>query len=203
MKMIDTYAERTIAAYRSHARKAIQNWRRTWKLSRFLREFAQSLKAGARVLDYGCGIGVELAWLRKGEFSVEGIDGVLEFVLEARRRCPDVPIRHGRFETAQLLAGRYDGIWCNAALIHVPPEVLQDQLRRLSLALRPNGILGITLAWGRMKRFTNRDWIPGRYIAGYSQDEVNHFFRKWTVHSLKVVSKDGRQGRWIQILASP
>ena len=199
---VSAYAERTIAAYRSHARKAIQNWRRTRKPSRFLRRFGQLLKPGNRVLDYGCGIGSDLAWLRKQGFQVEGLDGVLEFVLKARRCCPGVPITHGRFETVPLPAGVYDGIWCNAALIHVPPEVLQDQLRKLSRALKPSGILGMTLAWGRAKGFTSRDWIRGRYIACYSKDEVPLLFREWSVHSLKVVSRDGRQGRWIQVLAS-
>ena len=195
------YADRTIAAYRSGARKAIQNWRRRWKPSRFLREFTRSLPRGGAVLDYGCGIGTDMAWLSRQGFKVEGIDGSLEFVLEARRRCPDLRVAHGRFETTVLRAGQFDGIWCNAALIHVPPAVFQDQLKKLFAALKPNGILGLTLAWGRAKRFTSRDWIPGRYMAGYTKEEAIGFFRHRRLRKAHVVSGDGRQGRWIQVLA--
>jgi len=86
--------------------------------------------------------------------------------------------------------------------MHVPPQELSRQMGRLRRALRRDGLLGLTLAWGSRKGFLHRDWIPGRYIAGYSKEEVAAFFRGWKVHSLRVVEGDGRQGRWIQILAS-
>ena len=191
------YAERTIAAYRAHARKAIRNWSRG-KPSRFLRRFAAGLPRGARVLDYGCGAGREMAWLRSRGLIVEGIDGTLEFVLAARRRCPGVRVLHARFETVSLPPGRYDGIWCNAALIHVPPPELARQLWKLAAALKSGGLLGLTLAWGRSKRFLRRDWIPGRYMACYSRAEVEAFLKEgWEIRSLKVVSNEGRRGRWI------
>ena len=154
------------------------------------------------MLDYGCGIGTEMAWLRKQGFLVEGVEGALEFVLAARRRCPGAPILHARFESVSLPTGRCDGIWCNAALIHVPPQELSRQLEKLSRALKPGGLLGLTLAWGRAKGFIRRDWIPGRYIAAYSRREAVTLFRGWGVEMLKVTAGDGRQGRWIQLLAS-
>ena len=201
--MSEVYAERTIAAYRVHAKKAAQNWARNWRPSRFLRSFARMLPPDGRMLDYGCGIGTDLAWLRRQGFCVEGIEGALEFVQQARKRCPGVQIRHARFRTARLPGNHYDGIWCNAALMHVPPEEFSFQLRKLKEALRPNGVLAMTLAWGSKKGFVRQDWIPGRYIAGYRKREAAVFFRGWKVRSLRVVKKDGRQGRWIQIMASP
>lgn len=197
------YAERTIAAYRVHAEKAAGNWgRKKWKPSKFLRRFAAALPAGGRVLDYGCGTGVEMAWLKEQGFQVEGIDGTLEFVLEARARCPGAQVVHGRFETARLEAGRYDGIWCNAALIHVPPLEAVRQLEKLKAALRPGGLLGLTLAWGRIRGFLRRDWIPGRYLAAYSKLEAGELMKGWKVRWSGVVARDGRAGRWIQFLAS-
>ena len=196
------YAERTIAAYRVRAAEAEKNWSRMRVPSRFLRRFAATLPPGGRVLDYGCGIGMELAWLRDQDFRAEGIEGALEFVLAARRRCPGLPVLHARFESVLLAPALFDGIWCNAALIHVPPEELVRQLERLAKALKPGGLLGLTLAWGRIKRFTRRDWIPGRYFAAYTRPEARALLRRWNVQELKVTSSAGRQGRWIQILAS-
>lgn len=201
-KTTDAYAERTIAAYRAAAKRAIANWGRSRRPSRFLREFAAILPRRARVLDYGCGIGTELAWLQAQGFQAEGIDGALEFVLEARRRNPGLPIRHARFETVPLAPAAYDGIWCQAALIHVPTSVLHQQLAKLQRALMPGGLLGITLAWGRHKGLAQRDWIPGRYIAAYTKVEALAFFRDWHIHAAHVTSHDGRQGRWIQLLAT-
>jgi len=195
------YAERTIAAYRVHARKAIRNWARMRVPSRFLREFGRVLPAGARVLDYGCGIGTELGWLRRRRFDAEGLEGTWEFVQQARRRCPRARILHARFETAHLPEEGYDGIWCNAALIHLPPAEFRAQLAKLRRALRPGGCLGLTLAWGCRKGFLQRDWIPGRYFAGHTKGELLPLLRGWKVRALRVSGKAGRQGRWIQILA--
>lgn len=171
--------------------------------SRMLRRFAEILPHGARVLDYGCGIGRELAWMRGQGFVVEGLDGTPEFVRAARRRCPDVKVRLARFETVRLPRGRYDGIWCNAALMHVPPTELRRQLRWLRQALRPAGVLGLTLSWGRSRQAASDDWIPGRYIVGYSRPEVASMLRGWTMRELRVVANVGRKGRWIQALAIP
>lgn len=194
------YADRTIAAYRAHARTAIADWAAGRHPSAFLRRFAHALPGRGRILDYGCGIGRDLAWLARRGFRVEGMDGTLEFVLEARRRCPHTQIAHARFETWPIPAGRYDGIWCHAALIHVPPVVLRRRLEPLRDGLVPGGLLGLTLAWGRRKGIAPKDWIPGRYLAGYTTAEALALLKGWTVREGRVAAHDGRQGRWIQII---
>lgn len=197
------YAERTIAAYRMRAGEAIESWGRSRVPSRFLRRFAAALPPGGRVLDYGCGIGTDLAWLSRQGFRAEGVDGTLEFVQEARRRCPRAKVLLGRFESVPLPTGAYDGIWCSAALIHVPPEALAGQLEKLRAALRPGGWLALTLAWGRARGFLRRDWIPGRYIAAYTRSQALKLLSGWRVRALEVGSGGGRRGRWIRVLAQP
>ncbi len=197
------YADRTIAAYRVRAGEAARNWSRIRVPSPFLREFAGLLPPGGRVLDYGCGTGAELAWLARRGFRADGVDGTLEFVLRVRRLRPGLKALHARFEAVPLGGEEYDGVWCNAALIHVPPEELAGQLEKLRRALRPGGWLALTLAWGRKKGFLRRDWIPGRYMACYSLAEARAFLKGWEARSVKVVSKGERRGRWIQLLARP
>lgn len=193
--------EATLAAYRLYAAKTIASWERQRRPSRLLQAFARLLPAGGRVLDYGCGIGTDLAWLSRRGFRVEGIDGTPDFVREARRRCPQAQVAQARFEDAALPPAAYDGIWCQAALMHVPPEVLVHELRKLRAALRPDGLLGLTLAWGRAKRILTRDWIPGRYVAAYAKAEAAALFAEWRLRRLGVATHDGRQGRWVHILA--
>ena len=195
------YADRTLSAYDRHAKRAIANWGRARTPSMLLQPFIRTLAPSSLVLDYGCGIGTDLAWMRRRGVRAEGLDGTLAFVLEARRRCPGVPVRHERFETVRLPAHAYDAIWCNAALLHVPPGELRRQLRMLRRALRPEGWLGVTLAWGRARTYTRRDWIPDRYCAGYSKAQGAALFSQWLVRELRVVSNTGRQGRWIWVMA--
>ena len=201
---MNPYADRTIAAYRMRADEAAESWRMIRVPSRFLNRFARELPKRGRVLDYGCGIGKELAWLRGRGFRAEGVEGTLEFAREARRRCPGVRIRHARFERYPPPLNVYDGIWCNAALIHVPPEEFARQLRKIRAALKPGGFLGLTLIWGRHKGFLHRDWIPGRYFACYWKPEALSFLQEgWQVLSCRIVTGDGRKGRWIQVLCRP
>ena len=199
----EPYSDRTVAAYRWKAEEAIRNWEKSWKPSRFLKRFAAALPPRGKVLDYGCGIGTDLAWLKGQGFGVEGIDGTAEFVEEARKRCPGVTVSLERFERVRLASRSRDGIWCNAALIHVPPETLKIELAKLGAALKAGGWLGLTLAWGSASGYSREDWIPGRYIVGYSKQALEPLFLGWKVRELRVTSGDTRKGRWIQVLATP
>ena len=201
MKRSSTYADATLVAYRMHAKEAIRNWSRQSKPTRFLRRFAKNLNPGAFVLDYGCGIGTDMSWLKRQGFQIEGVDGTPDFVCETKRRNPGIRVMQSRFETVHLQPDRYDGIWANASLMHVPPSFLLGQLKKLHTALKGGGWLGVTLAWGQTKGLIERDWIPGRYIAGYFKAEATRFFRNWNTVNSQVVSRDGRSGRWIQLLA--
>ena len=196
------YAEATVAAYELYAAKAIASWERLRVPSRWLTAFAALLPAGGRVLDYGCGIGTEMRWLLARGFRVDGVDGSRAFVREARRRCPGERVVQGLFDAVPLAAGAYDGVWCQAALMHVPPERLPEQLEKLRRALRPQGWLGLTLAWGRRRGVLDQDWIPGRYWAGYSKRDVQAMLGNWRVRELRVMQNDGRVGRWVKVLAA-
>ena len=199
MPLPSRYADRTLIAYAARAGDAIADWSRL-RPSTLLREFARQLPSGATVLDYGCGIGTEMAWLHRRGFAVEGVDGTAAFVREARRRNPSCRVSQARFETVSLAARTFDGIWCQAALIHVPPQLCGEQLAKLRRALKPGGLLAVTLAWGRTRAFTN-DWIPGRYFAACSKTDAARLFRAWRIERLAVVNHDGRRGRWVQVLA--
>ncbi len=201
MSEYKAYAERTIAAYRWKAGEAIANWGAFKRPSRFLKRFARALPGEGSVLDYGCGIGGDMAWLISQGFRVEGLDGVLEFVEEARKRCPGARVAHARFERIELAPERYDGVWANASLIHVPAEELVNQLKKLKAALKPGGVAGVTLAWGSARGFVEDSWIPGRFVIGYSKEKAAWFFRQWDVKELNVTSNTVRRGRWIEILA--
>jgi len=199
---LDDYARRTLSAYRRHADVAIKNWRRYCAASTFLRRFVRGLAPGALVLDYGCGIGTDLAWLRRRGFRVEGVDGTPEFVEQARRRCPGSPIMCRPFEATRLPARRFDAIWCRAALIHVPPDAVRHELRKLRRALVPGGRLGLTLAWGWAEGYTQRDWIPDRFVVGYRKAQAQALLAEWSIQEVRVMSGDGRQGRWIYLSAT-
>ncbi len=94
------------------------------------------------ILDFGCGPGRDLRHFRSLGHDVIGLDGSKEFVAMARAYS-GCEVLHQDFLALQLPANRFDGIFANASLFHVPsqelPRVL-GELARTSIA-KPGAII--------------------------------------------------------------
>jgi SAM-dependent methyltransferase len=85
----------------------------------------------------------------------------------------------------ELPAQRYDGVFANAVLFHVPSQVLPQVLRQLQACLRPGGVLFSSNPRGNGQEGWNgerygafHDWPTWRALvtaAGF--DELDHFYR--------------------------
>lgn len=80
---------------------------------------------------------------------------------------------------------RYDGVFANAVLFHVPSQVLAQVLRQLQVCLRPGGVLFSSNprgdgqeGWNGERYGVFHDWPTWRTLvtaAGFG--EVEHFYR--------------------------
>lgn len=135
-----------------------------------LADFLAGLPAGARILELGCGGGRDSAAMIAAGFAVEPSDGCPEMAAQAERRLGR-PVRVMRF--AELDAEeRYDGVWANAALLHVPRANLAGVLARIRRALVPGGLFAASYKGGggegrdrlgRYFNFPDRDWLREAY----------------------------------------
>jgi SAM-dependent methyltransferase len=105
--------------------------------SDWIARFAALLAAGAAVLELGCGAGVDTVRLLEHGFDVTPTDGSPEMAAEAQRRLGRA-IAVMRFEDLEAHE-RYDGVWANACLLHVPEEALPRVLALIHRALKPGG----------------------------------------------------------------
>lgn len=181
--------------YRDHAGEFV---RRTSALDmgelhdRFLRRLPRQ----GRILDAGCGSGRDsVLFLRRG-FRVTAVDASPAMVAVARRagvRARVLPIQAISYRRA------FDGIWACASLLHVPRAEISDVLRRLNRALRPNGVLLVTLKEGKGERIEGE----GRFFAYYGLDEFKALLRStgdWSrIESRR--SRDGKSRAWLNFLA--
>jgi SAM-dependent methyltransferase len=92
------------------------------------------------ILDLGCGPGRDLRWFRDQGHAPVGLDGCEAFVKMAREYS-GCEVLHQDFLLLDLPAERFDGVFANASLFHVPSAELPRVLRELAAALRPNGVL--------------------------------------------------------------
>ena len=136
------------------------------------------------ILDFGCGPGRDLmAFAALGHAPV-GLEGAPELARMAREHS-GCEVWEQDFLALDLPAGRFDGIFANASLFHVPRAELPRVLGELHAALKPRGVLFSSNPRGR----NEEGWNAGRYGAWHDLDawrgymtaagftELEHYYR--------------------------
>ncbi len=161
--------------------------------NRFL---SQLPSKSARILDAGCGSGRDSAAFRASGFRVTAIDASPAMVRAARH----LGVRATRMELQELpYREEFDGIWACASLLHVPHSQIRSVLRRLRRALRPGGVIFVTLKEGRGERLAE----DGRFFAYYGLHEFADLLREvggWTMLDNRR-TRDDRGRQWLNFLA--
>jgi SAM-dependent methyltransferase len=135
------------------------------------------------ILDFGCGPGRDLRHFKALGHTAIGLEGAAPFVAMARESGCEVWQQD--FLQLDLAAGRFDGIFANASLFHVPTSMLPRVLRQLHGALRPQGVLFSSNPWGK----NEEGWNRGRYgayhdlpawralLTAANFSELEHYYR--------------------------
>lgn len=110
------------------------------------------------LLDLGCGPGRDLKALADLGHRPVGLDGAARFVAMAAAYS-GCPVWHQDFVRLDLPDGRFDGIFANAALFHVPAAALPRVLAELHAALKPGGVLFASNPHGQ----DEEGWRGGRF----------------------------------------
>lgn len=92
------------------------------------------------ILDLGCGPGRDLITFSELGHRPVGLDAAAAFVAMARAHSA-CEVWHQDMLALQLPPDRFDGIYANAVLFHVPSQELPRVLSELHRALRPQGVL--------------------------------------------------------------
>ncbi len=96
--------------------------------------------APQRILDLGCGPGRDLATFVEHGHAPVGLDGAAAFVSMARE-ATDCEVWHQDLLSLNLPLARFDGIFANAVLFHVPTQELARVLAELRRTLVQDGVL--------------------------------------------------------------
>jgi SAM-dependent methyltransferase len=150
---LDALTRKTLEHYESNAASFWEGTRDhdvSENRAALLRALPTAPGAPARILDVGCGPGRDLAAFRSLGHEVVGLDGTPRFCEMARAfsGC-EVLERDFRALDFDLGASRFDGIFANASLFHVPRRDLPRVLRVLRAALAPRGVLFTSNPRGR------------------------------------------------------
>jgi SAM-dependent methyltransferase len=136
------------------------------------------------LLDFGCGPGRDLKALAARGHMAVGVEGAAQFATMARAYS-GCEVWQQDFLALDLPPGRFDGVFANASLFHVPSRALPEVLLRLHGCLKPGGVLFASNPHGR----NEEGWSGGRYgvyhdleswrryvtAAGFV--ELSHYYR--------------------------
>ena len=165
-----------------------------------LSAFIARLPEGARVLDLGCGPGHDSGHMAKAGLAVEALDASPEMVALARA-SHGVDAWQGRFDDLDAHA-RYDGIWASFSLLHAPRADMPRHLAAIARALKPGGLLGLSLKEGTGE---GRDRL-GRFYTFYTEDDLRALLADVGLTIRDVTRGEGRgldgsASTWISVLA--
>jgi SAM-dependent methyltransferase len=108
-----------------------------WGVARHLPTFLDRLPTGARVLELGCGGGIDAEYMVGRGFAVDATDGTAEIAAKAEARLQQT-VRVMRFDQLDAIAA-YDAVVASASLLHVPRGALPEILALIYRALKPDG----------------------------------------------------------------
>ncbi len=161
-----------------------------------------------KILDIGCGTGRDSVYLLRRGKDVYGVDpseAMLEVARKEFRRQdldPDDRLFQGALPDLGLFSDNsFDGIYCNAVLMHLPEELLFDAAYTLKRLLRPGGTLMVSIPESRpdVDAGTRRD-VNGRLFNGIPAAKLNLLLERIgfdRVSSETIDDSLGRSGyRW-------
>lgn len=136
------------------------------------------------ILDFGCGPGRDLKTLKAMGHRATGLEGAPSLAAMARN-WSGCEVLEQNFFALDLPDARFDGVFANASLFHVPAKLLPGVLGALYRALKPGGVLFSSNPRGD----GSEGWSGARYGAYHDLEgwrafmnaagfvELTHYYR--------------------------
>jgi SAM-dependent methyltransferase len=182
---LDELARLTLEHYNQHAEDFRQGTQ-DHDVSQNIAALLQYIESAPpfTILDLGCGPGRDLKLFTGLGHIAVGLEGAGRFA-EMARAASGCEVWQQDFLKLELPQGRFDGVFANAALFHVPSQELPRVLRELHATLKPGGVLFSSNPHGH----NEEGWSSGRFGAFHDLDrwrryvstagfvELTHYYR--------------------------
>ena len=161
--------------------------------------FLNLLPEGALILDFGCGSGRDTLEFQRRGYQVDAMDGSEE-MCRAAAELTGLVVRQMLFQELDEKE-KYDGIWACSSILHMPKPELVDVLRRMTAALKKNGVIYTSFKYGTFEGERNR-----RYFTDFTEETFAEFIKGITGLAVEKmwITDDVRPGRgeekWLNMI---
>lgn len=171
-------------------------------------KFLSLIPKNGLILDIGCGTGVKSKYLSDEGFKVVGMDFSENMIGIAKKEVPEVDFIVGDIYDLDLYQNKFDAVFAQAVLLHIPKEKVIRVLEKFKNKLNPNGVL--YLAVKEMKtngvdseilRENDYGYEYERFFSYFNLSEICEYIEKV---GLELISKEvisSGNTNWIQIIA--
>jgi len=143
-------------------------------------QFIQQLSAGSKILDCGCGPGMDAEKFSQLGYNVTAIDLSERFVSLTKERVQTATVKKMDMRHLEFPQASFDGLWASFSLLHIRASDIEQTLSGFRIVLRPHGLL-----FAAVHRGTKTEWVKttisgmerDTYVQEWVQTEIEDVFR--------------------------
>lgn len=146
----------------------------------WIKKFTTYLPSNGKTLDVGCGYGRDCKFFSSQSFQSYGIDISSKMVETAKEFDPKSEFQVMDMMSLTFNSEFFDGIWCNAALLHLKKDDAIVALNEFKRVLKTGGVLFLSLKAGEGEKFVADDRYDNaqRFFSYYSQPEIENLLNR-------------------------
>jgi len=118
------------------------------KPSEHIDEFLVLIPKSGRILDVGCGVGVDSGYMVSKGFEIIGVDLSKEMLRLAKQRFPQIEFKLADIRKLDFPLNSFNGILASCSLIHIPKKDFPQTLKNFYRMLKKEGVIYIALQGG-------------------------------------------------------
>jgi len=143
-------------------------------------QFIQQLSAGSKILDCGCGPGMDAEKFSQLGYNVTAIDLSERFVGLTKERVQTATVKKMDMRHLEFPRASFDGLWASFSLLHIRASDIEQTLSGFRTVLRPHGLL-----FAAVHRGPKTEWVKttisgmerDTYVQEWVQTEIEDVFR--------------------------
>ena len=143
-------------------------------------QFIRRLSAGSKILDCGCGPGMDTEKFSQLGYNVTAIDLSERFVSLTKERVLTATVKKMDIRHLEFPQASFDGLWASFSLLHIRASDIEQTLSGFRTVLRPHGLL-----FAAVHRGPKTEWVKttisgmerDTYVQEWVQTEIEDVFR--------------------------